>query len=63
MSTTKTGHKEAKDLIDFFNRWQEFRGDAVVLMTNNTLNNNEKNIIHWLISLADRVSDDDISKH
>ena len=51
----------AADLIDFFNRWAEFRDTAVHIAEIDALKDDEKQIIHWLIALSDRVSHHDLS--
>jgi hypothetical protein len=48
------------DLIDFYRRWPEFRETAVALARRADLSSAERETVHWLIQLADRVGEHDI---
>ena len=50
----------AKDLIEFYLRWNEFRPHLVDLRDSKTLEKAEKEALDWLIMLADRISLDDL---
>jgi hypothetical protein len=51
---------QIRDLIDFFRRWPEFRQTAHRLRDRSDLSPLEHQTIHWLIQLADRVSEHDL---
>jgi hypothetical protein len=48
------------DLIDFYRRWPEFRQTAVALADRSDLSSSERQTLHWLIQLADRVGEHDL---
>lgn len=48
------------DLIDFFRRWSGFRQVAVGLAARPDLSPAERQTVHWLILLADRVGKRDL---
>jgi hypothetical protein len=48
------------DLFDFFRRWAEFRPFAARLAERADLSAAERQTVHWLILLADRVSEHDL---
>jgi len=52
--------KPPEDLIDFHLRWTDFRNDALRVQDSKNLNIEEKEVIMWLISLADRISESDL---
>lgn len=54
------GHDAPRDLIDFYRRWPDFRQIAVQLAENTQLSPSERQTIHWLVLLVDRVSDRDL---
>jgi hypothetical protein len=49
-----------RDLFDFFRRWAEFRPAAVGLADRADLSASEHQTVHWLILLADRISEHDL---
>jgi hypothetical protein len=49
-----------RDLVDFYFRWPEFRTVACRLQANRNLTPEERNALHWLVALADRVSEHDL---
>lgn len=49
------------DLVDFHLRWREFRPFALGALTASDLTPLERATIRWLVTLSDRVSDDDIN--
>ncbi|MGB9369039.1 MAG: hypothetical protein WCE79_23800 [Xanthobacteraceae bacterium] len=51
-----------RDLIDFYRRWSEFRQTAERLADCAHLSPSERQTVRWLIQLADRVSEQDLSK-
>jgi hypothetical protein len=55
-----TGQGAPNDLIDFYRRWPEFRQTAVALAWRADLSPAERETVHWLIQLADRVGDEDL---
>ncbi len=50
-----------KDLMDFFLRWPEFKDTAAEIATLPNLSNRQQVVIHWLIVLADRIGQADLS--
>ena len=54
------GQGAPSDLIDFYRRWPEFRQTAVALALRAELSPAERETVHWLIQLADRVGDEDL---
>jgi hypothetical protein len=55
-----TGQGAPSDLIDFYRRWPEFRQTAVALARRADLSPAERETVHWLILLADRIGEHDI---
>lgn len=51
-----------RDLIDFHLRWHEFRPATERLMKLEGLDPRDREILRWLIALADRVNSDDVSE-
>lgn len=49
-----------RDLIEFHLRWREFRPLAKQALESSALSSGERETLHWLIMLADRVSAEDI---
>jgi hypothetical protein len=49
-----------RDLPDFHVRWPEFRSCAEALMKNPSLNAGERELVGWLVKLADRVGPQDL---
>ena len=49
-----------RDLIEFHLRWREFRPLARQALESSALSSGERETLHWLIILADRVSAEDI---
>jgi hypothetical protein len=54
------GEALARDLIDFFRRWPEFRHIAMLLTERSDLSLVEQETVHWLILLVDRISEYDL---
>ena len=52
---------EASDLIDFHLRWRQFRPFAMRAMESAS-NQADRQTIEWLITLADRVSQNDLEE-
>lgn len=51
-----------RDLIDFYRRWPEFRQSARRLVDRTDLSDAERMTVHWLVQLADRVSEGDLRR-
>ena len=51
-----------RDLIDFHLRWREFRPATERLLKLEGLDPRDREILRWLIALADRVNSDDVSE-
>jgi hypothetical protein len=56
----KKGQTAPSDLIDFYRRWPEFRQTTVALAQRPELSPAERETVHWLILLADRIGEHDI---
>jgi hypothetical protein len=54
------GQAAPRDLIDFYRRWLEFRQVVTRLADRDDLSASERQTIHWLILLADRISEHDL---
>jgi len=54
------GQVAPSDLIDFYRRWPEFRQTAVALARRSDLSPAERETVHWLILLVDRIGEHDI---
>jgi hypothetical protein len=52
--------KPPRDLIDFYRRWPEFREIAVALAGRADLSGAQRDTVNWLISLVDRIGEQDI---
>jgi hypothetical protein len=48
------------DLIDFYRRWSDFRPMVEALANRPGLSVSERQTVHWLMQLADRVSEHDL---
>lgn len=48
------------DLLDFYEKWPRYKKHAIRLKDNPKLDKQEKEILHWLIKLANRVGKSDI---
>jgi predicted protein tyrosine phosphatase len=49
-----------RDLIDFYQRWPDFRPMVEALANHSGLSVSERQAVHWLKQLADRVSEHDV---
>jgi hypothetical protein len=49
-----------RDLIDFYRRWPDFRQTVACLADRSGLSPAERQTIHWLILLVDRISEHDL---
>lgn len=49
-----------RDLIDFYQRWADFRPMVEALANHSGLSVSERQTVHWLMQLADRVSERDL---
>jgi hypothetical protein len=49
-----------RDLIDFYQRWSDFRLTAARLADRSDLSPLERQTITWLVLLVDRISDHDL---
>jgi hypothetical protein len=60
-SESQEGEQVAvRDLIDFYRRWPEFRQTAMRLVECSDLSPSERQTVHWMILLVDRVSEHDL---
>ena len=50
-----------RDLIDFYVRWPEHRPQIMNILNRDELTHDEKDIVKWLILLADKVGMKDIA--
>lgn len=53
--------RPVRDVADFHLRWQEFRPTALALTEKYNLIGEERDILHWLVQLVDRVGSRDLS--
>lgn len=49
-----------KDLMDFYKKWPHLKKQIVDVETNIDMPDDGKEILHWLIQLADRVGKSDL---
>jgi hypothetical protein len=49
-----------RDLVDFYRRWPDFRRTVAPLAERPDLSALERQTIHWLILLVDRISEHDL---
>ena len=49
-----------RDLMDFYRRWSEFRLTVVRLAERSDLSALERQTVHWLIELVDRIGEHDV---
>jgi hypothetical protein len=49
-----------RDLIEFYQRWSEFRPLAAQIAKRSELSASEREVLGWLILLSDRVSEHDL---
>lgn len=49
-----------RDLIDFYQRWADFRPAVMRLADRSDLSELERQTVTWLLFLADRISEHDI---
>jgi hypothetical protein len=52
----------ARDLIDFYRRWPEFRKTALDLTEHKDLSSAERETVRWLILLVDRIGEHDLPR-
>ena len=53
-------HASARDLIDFYRRWPDFRKTALGLTEHKDLSSAEQETVRWLILLVDRIGEHDL---
>jgi hypothetical protein len=56
----ESGQAAPRDLFDFYRRWADFRPAAVGLADRPDLSASERQTVHWLVLLADRISEHDL---
>jgi hypothetical protein len=56
----QAGQVAPRDLIDFYRRWAEFRLTVVRLAERSDLSALERQTVHWLIELVDRIGEHDV---
>ena len=49
-----------RDLIDFYQRWPDFRPTVAALADRADLSLPERQTVKWLMQLADRISEHDV---
>lgn len=49
-----------RDLIDFYQRWSDFRPGVTALANRSDLSALERQTVQWLILLVDRISEHDV---
>jgi hypothetical protein len=50
-----------RDLIDFYQRWDEFRQTAVDMANRPDLSTLERLTVHWMVLLIDRIGERDLT--
>jgi len=58
--TRRRRRKPPGDLIEFYRRWQEFRGVAVAVSRRADLSAEQRDTVNWLILLVDRIGEHDV---
>ena len=58
--TRQSAYLPARDLIDFYRRWAEFRDSAMALSQRAELSPDERETLRWLILLVDRIGEQDV---
>ncbi|MDG1341244.1 MAG: hypothetical protein P8P66_14820 [Paracoccaceae bacterium] len=48
------------DLVDFYNRWPSLRGSALSILDRSDLKADERDVLSWLMHLADRIGPEDL---
>jgi hypothetical protein len=63
--STRRGAAEfyPRDLVEFHLRWREFRSLAIVTGERAELPEDEREVIRWLVMLADRIGQRDIAQN
>jgi hypothetical protein len=56
----RTRPRPPRDLVEFHQRWREFRPFAQAAAAGAPLGADEREVVRWLIELADRIGDKDI---
>jgi hypothetical protein len=56
----QSGPAMPRDLIDFYQRWSDFRPGAAALTNRSDLSALERQTVQWLIQLVDRISEHDV---
>lgn len=62
MNTEDNHHSDIIDLVDFYRKWPKYKKFALNLKSNVDMSDEERNTLHWLIELADRVGQSDIKQ-
>lgn len=52
--------RPVRDLPDFVLRWQEFRPTALSLLERPMLDKEERQVVNWLILMADKITGNDV---
>ncbi|MGJ5175262.1 hypothetical protein ACQR16_10185 [Bradyrhizobium oligotrophicum] len=58
--TRQSAQVPARDLIDFYRRWGEFRDSATALSQRAELPPDERETLRWMILLVDRIGEQDV---
>ncbi len=58
---TERHARPIRDLPDFHLRWQEFRDTAVKASSSEALSEQQRDVIKWLILMADKIGPRDLS--
>ena len=51
-----------RDLIDFYQRWPDFRPMVTGLSSRSDLSSAERQTLRWLVLLVDRISEHDLKR-
>jgi hypothetical protein len=60
-SSARSNLAPPRDLADFYLRWPEFRIVAAEITERETLSTTEREVMTWLLRLADRVGPRDLA--
>lgn len=58
---TDSGTPDIRDVADFHLRWSEFRPLAEAALRSANLPDDQRQVLSWLVLLADRVGESDVA--
>ena len=57
----KSEQSQVRDLVDFYRRWPEFRGDIAGLLSSDNLTSAQRETLSWMVALLDRIGEHDLN--